>query len=339
MSRRVNGHGPVPCPIVLIGQRPGKVEAYRGKPFVGPSGEMLNDYLLSAGIDRANCYVTNVVKYFDGEDDVTDAEVQEGLPELRRELTLCRPKYIGLLGKVAVSALLPSVADFDMYWGHGLMFCQQMPWGYCRLMPLYHPAAGMHQTSIQGATSWDFEQFSRMVRGETVQPYRECNRTGTYTEALTLPHGDCAIDTEGSVRRPWCLSWSGAAGRAYVVRWHGVRHIVDKVTLWHSLHDLRVLKAMGITVASFDDAMLKASLLGVEPYGLKDSARRHLGLRMQSYSELTADAQKEKSVNWLGEALLWLNSHYPDESVTSLKPAIHKKGGRKSERTSTVTAS
>jgi hypothetical protein len=35
VSRRVNGYGPVPCPICLIGQRPGKEEVYRGRPFEG----------------------------------------------------------------------------------------------------------------------------------------------------------------------------------------------------------------------------------------------------------------------------------------------------------------
>ena len=308
MNRQVKGYGPVPSPICLIGQRPGREEANRGRPFVGKSGQMLTDYLLMAGIDRTNCYVTNVVKTYDGEDDVTLAEVEAALPDLKAELLKCRPKFIGLLGRVAIDVMLPWVPDFDQYWGHGLMFGWQAPWGYCRLMSLYHPAAGLHQTSIQGATAWDFEQFGKMVRGEKISEYKDSTYTGDYTEGTRLPPwGTMAVDTEGSVRRPWCLSWSSKARTADVVRkprpW-----TIDVAILHHSLHDLAVLAAMGITVTKFEDTMLKAAILGIEPHGLKDLARRHLGLRMRTYDDLVRDARWEQYINYLGKVIEWLNT-------------------------------
>ncbi len=306
MGRRVNGYGPTPSAICLIGQRPGKVEAYRGRPFVGPSGQMLDDYLLAASIDRAACYTTNVVRTYDGDDDVTEAEIEADLPELKRELLQCRPKYIGLLGRVAVDVMLPSVPDRELYWMHGLMFGWQAPWGYCRLMPCYHPAAGMHQTNIQGATAWDFERFSAMVRGEKVAEYKDGTYTGDYTEGTRLPPwGTMAVDTEGSVRQPWCLSWSSKARTADVVRkpkpW-----TIDVAILHHSLHDLAVLKAMGITVTKFEDTLLKAALLGCEPMGLKDLARRHLGIKLRHYDDLVRAARREKAINYLGEVMEWI---------------------------------
>jgi len=316
--KSVKGYGPVPCDICLIGQRPGKVEVYRGKPFVGPSGEMLADYLLAAGIDKAQCYVTNVVKTFEGDDDVTAAEIERDLPDLKAELLQCRPKYIGLLGKVAVSVLLPSVPDFDMYWGHGLQFMEKMPWGWVRMMPCYHPAAGMHQTSIQGSTAWDFEQFGRMVKGEKVGEYREHRGIANYIlDNISNWAGDeiAAIDTEGSVKHPWCLSWSHKAGKAQVQQTscarqqRGLGFRAPKVTVMHhSLHDLAVLSAMGISVGRFEDTLLKAALLGIEPHGLKDLARRHLGMRMRSYDELVANARRERAINYLGEVVTWLNN-------------------------------
>jgi uracil-DNA glycosylase family 4 len=309
MARTVNGDGPLPSTIALIGQRPGKVELYRGKPFAGPSGDMLNDYLLTAGIDRSNCYVTNVVRTFEGDDEVTVAEIERDIPLLQQELRLCRPHYIGLLGRVAVDTLMPWVEDFDMYWGHGLMFGWQAPWGWTRLMPIYHPAAGMHQTSIQGATAWDFEQFGRMVRGE-LSGYHEDRVTEARYEECYIGMGPCdgaAVDTEGSVRHPWCVSWSNRAGTGYVEKEppHG---LVKGVIAHHMLHDWGVLKAMGITVDGFEDTMLKAALIGTEPMGLKDLSRRHLGIRMTHYDELMREARRVTHINYLGRAVEWLNS-------------------------------
>ncbi len=321
--RYVKGDGPLPCDICLIGQRPGKVEVYRGRPFAGPSGDMLSDYLLSASIDRGSCYVTNVVKTFDGVDEVTEAEFEDALPELQLDLAKCQPRYIGLLGRVAVQALLPSISQFDMYWGHGLMFEWQAPWGHVRLMPLYHPAAGLHQTSIQGSTAWDFEQFGLMVRHHwnrvgaacPVRRYKEAE-AGRYREGGTMMLDEAAIDTEGTVRQPWCLSWSDTAGKAYVVRRETQQPTTVSLAVMHfAMHDLAVLRQMGVQVQRFEDTLLKASLLGTEPLGLKDLARRHLGYRMREYSELVAEARRERAINYLGEVIEWLNNQPQDWSM------------------------
>jgi uracil-DNA glycosylase family 4 len=308
MLKMINGHGPLPSTIALIGQRPGKVELYRGKPFAGPSGDMLNDYLLTAGIDRSNCFVTNVVRTFEGDDEVTAAEIERDIPLLQQELRLCRPHHIGLLGRVAVDVMMPWVKDFDMYWGHGLMFGWQAPWGWCRLMPMYHPAAGMHQTSIQGATAWDFEQFGRMVRGE-LHRYLPDNMSAktVYKEHALGPLDGSAVDTEGSTAHPWCLSWSNKAGTGYVAR-QPLKAVVKGIITHHMLHDWGVLKAMNITVEGFEDTMLKAALLGTEPMGLKDLARRHLGIRMTHYDELMREARRVTHINYLGRVVEWLNS-------------------------------
>jgi uracil-DNA glycosylase len=305
MNRYIAGDGPLPAVTMFIGERPGKVENYRGKPFQGPSGVMLGDYLLSAGLDRANCYVTNVVKDY-SEDDPSLEEIERDTPALREELLRCHPRYIGLLGKFATVTLIPWVDDLDMYWAHGLMFGWQAPWGWCNMMPMYHPAAGMHQTSIQGSTAWDFERFGQMVRGELTTCWTDRTPDSAYTECEIGPVDGAAVDTEGSVRHPWCLSWSDRAGNGFVVR-QPIGGTVDGIVMHHSLHDLAVLAAMGVVVGRFEDTLLKACLLGVEPHGLKDLARRHLGLKLRHYDELVAGARRERAINYLGEVIEYLN--------------------------------
>ena len=49
---------------MFVGEQPGDQEDRAGHPFVGPAGKLLNEALDQAGIDRAEVYVTNVVKHF-----------------------------------------------------------------------------------------------------------------------------------------------------------------------------------------------------------------------------------------------------------------------------------
>ena len=46
--------------IVCIGEAPGFHEEQRLRPFVGPSGQMLNEWLTRAGLARSEVYITNV---------------------------------------------------------------------------------------------------------------------------------------------------------------------------------------------------------------------------------------------------------------------------------------
>ncbi len=56
---------PLTCRYVLVGEQPGRTEVRLNQVFVGPSGTLLNECLQKAGITRAECYVTNVVKTLD----------------------------------------------------------------------------------------------------------------------------------------------------------------------------------------------------------------------------------------------------------------------------------
>ncbi len=48
--------------IALVGEAPGKDEVRLGHPFVGRSGQLLNEVLAKAGIERPRCLVANVFR-------------------------------------------------------------------------------------------------------------------------------------------------------------------------------------------------------------------------------------------------------------------------------------
>jgi DNA polymerase len=58
------GEGSLQAQVMLIGQGPGEQEAKRQRPFVGPAGEMLNQALEAAGIDREQLWITNAIKHW-----------------------------------------------------------------------------------------------------------------------------------------------------------------------------------------------------------------------------------------------------------------------------------
>jgi probable DNA metabolism protein len=60
----VFGEGPLDARIMFVGEQPGDQEDIAGRPFVGPAGEVFDQALEAAGIDRAGVYVTNAVKHF-----------------------------------------------------------------------------------------------------------------------------------------------------------------------------------------------------------------------------------------------------------------------------------
>ena len=63
-NHAVMGEGPQDAALMIVGEQPGDQEDLAGRPFVGPAGQLLDQHLDRAGIDRRSAYVTNAVKHF-----------------------------------------------------------------------------------------------------------------------------------------------------------------------------------------------------------------------------------------------------------------------------------
>ncbi len=63
-TRAVTGEGPQGALLMIVGEQPGDQEDITGRVFVGPAGQLLDQHLTRAGIDRSAAYVTNAVKHF-----------------------------------------------------------------------------------------------------------------------------------------------------------------------------------------------------------------------------------------------------------------------------------
>ena len=63
-TQTVFGEGPLHPKLMFVGEQPGDVEDIEGRPFVGPAGQLFDQLLKMAGVDRSQTYVTNAVKHF-----------------------------------------------------------------------------------------------------------------------------------------------------------------------------------------------------------------------------------------------------------------------------------
>jgi uracil-DNA glycosylase len=115
-TQTVFGEGLPRAQIMLVGEQPGDQEDRVGRPFVGPAGRVLDLALSKAGIDRAEVYVTNVVKHFKWSPAERGkwrihkkprySEMQACRPWLDAELEVVQPQVLVCLGASAAQSLL-----------------------------------------------------------------------------------------------------------------------------------------------------------------------------------------------------------------------------------------
>ncbi|HKG42656.1 MAG TPA: UdgX family uracil-DNA binding protein [Gaiellaceae bacterium] len=113
-TQTVFGEGARSAEVLFVGEQPGDQEDKSGRPFVGPAGKLLDQALEDAGIDRAQVYVTNVVKHFKwqarGKRRIHQkpnwSEIAACRPWLEAELAVVDPRVLVCLGATAAQALL-----------------------------------------------------------------------------------------------------------------------------------------------------------------------------------------------------------------------------------------
>jgi len=141
-SDYIAGIGPLEPELMIVGEAPGKYEAQYGRPFVGPSGELLDDALRKAGISRHACYITNVVKRRPPGNNfkmlhLIGVDLAQSIKELwELEIEKLRPKCILAVGNEALKA----VAAYDgiMNYRGSILLARD---GVTKVVPTIHPAA------------------------------------------------------------------------------------------------------------------------------------------------------------------------------------------------------
>ncbi len=107
-SNMVFASGNTNSKIMIIGEAPGSEEDRTGEPFVGPAGKLLDLMLASIQLNRkTNFYVTNMIFWRPpGNRTPNKEEINLCLPFVKEHIEIIDPKFIILLGNVAIKSLL-----------------------------------------------------------------------------------------------------------------------------------------------------------------------------------------------------------------------------------------
>jgi uracil-DNA glycosylase len=138
---------------MIVGEAPGFNEDRQGLPFVGPAGKLLDTLLARIGLSRADVYITNVLKCRPPQNrDPMPDEAEACTPYLKRQLELIKPKVVLILGRHALEQLLPGQGSISRVHG-SLVLRGEIAW-----VPLYHPAAALHNGSLVSELEHDFDR-------------------------------------------------------------------------------------------------------------------------------------------------------------------------------------
>ncbi len=157
-KKSVPGEGPNNAEIMFIGEGPGFYENEQGRPFVGQAGKLLEDLLAQIGLKRQDVFITNVVKCRPpGNRDPLPDELAACADYLDRQIEAISPRIIVTLGRFSMAKFMPFAKISDV---HG-----QATWVKGRLVvPMYHPAAALHQPSLRPALEKDFTGLPEFIK-------------------------------------------------------------------------------------------------------------------------------------------------------------------------------
>lgn len=163
-STVVIGDAPEDSRLVLVGEAPGAEEDRTGRPFVGRSGQLLDELLTEAGLARDQVAVLNVVKCRPPQNRTPgSAEVANCGGWLDRQLTLLAPELICTLGLSAMQRFLGRRMTLTA--ARGVVHDH----AGTRLVATYHPSAAL-RFGPHGAPRAALREDLRTVAGLLTAP-------------------------------------------------------------------------------------------------------------------------------------------------------------------------
>jgi DNA polymerase len=173
-TKAVPGEGPEHAQILFVGEGPGFHEDKQGRPFVGAAGQFLEELLAGIGLKREDVFITNVVKCRPpGNRDPMPEEIEACRSYLDRQIELINPRVIVTLGRYSMARWFPN-AKISAIHGQPRKIDGRL------IVPMFHPAAALHQPSLRKDVEADFRklpeilaEFEHMENSEPPPPEAE----------------------------------------------------------------------------------------------------------------------------------------------------------------------
>lgn len=274
---------------MVVGEAPGDVENMYGRPFIGPTGELLDDLFKEVGIRRDDIWLTNAVKYQPPYNDFKllhqiGISFQQQVDNLWDEIRTIKPTCILALGEKALLACAGK-EGINKYRGSILPSKDVIP----KVVSTFHPANLLYQKKRKGQTglfkyAWKYVMLADMRRAVEQSKFPELktpdrnlkiarNSLDLYRFIAAHRGLDIAsVDIESINCLPVCVGISFNKYEAISVplysKFAGISfsdaHITDIVERWRLLAELlERVKVIGHNFKYDDEKLFR---LGLRPY-------------------------------------------------------------------------
>lgn len=153
----VPGEGPANARIMFIGEGPGFHEDLQGRPFVGASGQYLEELLAEIKLTRHQVYIANVIKCRPpGNRDPEPSELAACRDYLDRQIAAIRPSVIVTLGRYSMERYFPGQSISRI---HG----RPKRVGDVCYLPMFHPAAALRNPAWRQEMSTDMGRIPALL--------------------------------------------------------------------------------------------------------------------------------------------------------------------------------
>lgn len=169
-----------PPVVMIIGKHPGLDEIRSGRNLCGPSGDLLHQALLAAGMSAAeiaNCYVCNLVRWQNLNPQggsLPQAWIKDCRPLLDQEFRLVRPDYVLCLGAEATKAVCGRQNNVRNMIGRSVDISVPINEAgepallhHMTAMAVVHPAAVLRTTELHSQFAATLQDFVQLVHGSS----------------------------------------------------------------------------------------------------------------------------------------------------------------------------
>jgi len=150
--------------LMLVGEAPGRDEDIQGLPFVGRSGQLLNNILKAISLTRDEVYIANVIPWRPpGNRTPTVIEIELCRPFILRQIELAQPKLLVALGGPAAKFLTGETQGIlklrGRWLNHKTASGRDIP-----VMPTLHPAYLLRTPTHKKLVWQDFLHVKQRMR-------------------------------------------------------------------------------------------------------------------------------------------------------------------------------
>lgn len=283
--------------LVIVGEGPGKAETREGRPFIGASGQLLNQALIAAGTVRRDVHVTNATR--------CKPTRKLSPEEWKQALVACRPALLSefpeppahavALGKWAFATLTGKL-HFEKHMLTPIM--GKAEFAKTLVLPVYHPAFALRQPAYLPVFRIGISRGAELAAGRLqVDPPPKAliddgEEMRTALRQILASTSDIAVDIENAGASPFvgdllCVGLSTGACTVSVP-WPCSSETFDLLrralaspntkVMHNGAHDILGLKRFGLEVGGplFDTILSKATVGSQTKHNLQFTAALEL---------------------------------------------------------------